>query len=193
MTQALRRGPSPALLAAAAVLAVCLCPALVSAQTAPTLDHFKCYLSAEIPTAAPFPGAEVFLQDQFTPAGVLVPSFAYRPVRFCNPVKKTLPDGTVTPISDMNAHLTLYTMASAVLHPTRKVVISNQFGQKRLMTTQPIVLAVPTAKNNQPPPDDLDHFECYRATGATLRVKPQLSDQFQESTNRVIRPIALCN
>jgi len=193
MTQAIKRGHTLALLTAAA-LAVCLCPALVSAQTVPPLDHFKCYLSAEIPSAAGvFPGTEVFLQDQFTPAGVLIPSFAYRPVRFCNPVKKTLPDGTVTPVSDFNAHLTLYTLASSVLHPSRRVVISNQFGQKRLMTTQPIALLVPTAKNTQPPPEDLDHFECYRATGPTLRVKPQLSDQFQDTTNRVVRPIALCN
>src|SRR5215813_8320511 len=126
MTQAIKRGHTLALLTAAAALAVCLCPALVSAQTVPPLDHFKCYLSAEIPSAAGvFPGTEVFLQDQFTPAGVLIPSFAYRPVRFCNPVKKTLPDGTVTPVSDFNAHLTLYTLASSVLHPSRRVVISN--------------------------------------------------------------------
>jgi hypothetical protein len=108
-------------------------------------------------------------------------------------VKKTLPDGTVTPIIDIDAHLTLYTIATSVLQPTRKVTVANQFGQKRITTYQPFVLAVPTAKNTQPPPQNLDHFECYRAYGATMRLSVQLSDQFQESENRILRPIALCN
>lgn len=196
MSKATPRRRLPVLVAASAVLSVSLTPAPARAQTAPPLDHFKCYVDIEVPSIAPFPGAAVKLHDQFVPAGVPgIDTHVYRAVRLCNPVKKTLSDGTSTPITDFNAHLELYTIASSVLQPNRKVVVANQFGQKRLLVTQPFFIAVPTAKNTQPPPDNLDHFQCYRATGALLRVKVNLVDQFQDAgtDHNGLRPFALCN
>jgi len=172
------------------VLAVCFAPERVQAQTAPDLDHFKCYRT----TAEP-PDVVVGLRDQFDIPGVIPDkTFVRFPVKFCNPVEKTTPDGVVTPIKDINAHLEMFITAPGRLEPTRRVVVRNQFGTQRLLTYGPELLAVPSGKNDQPLPENLDHFKCYRTYGAPKRVVLKLSDQFQrDTTATLLRPIEFCN
>jgi len=168
------------------VLVLCLTPALAEAQT----DHFKCYRT----TAEP-PDVVVGLHDQFDPAGVAPDkTFVRFPVKFCNPVEKTTPDGVVTPIKDINAHLEMFITAPGRLEPTRRVVVRNQFGRQRILTYGPELLAVPSAKDSQPPPENLDHFKCYRTYGRPKNVVLTLSDQFQQDTTAtLLRPIEFCN
>ena len=173
-----------------AVLAVSLAPALAEAQVAPVLDHFKCYRTTAVP-----PDVVVGLRDQFDIPGVAPDNtFVRFPVKFCNPVEKTTPAGVVTPITDFNAHLEMFITAPGRLEPTRRVVVRNQFGTQRLLTYGPELLAVPSAKNTQPPPENLDHFKCYRTYGRPKNIVLKLSDQFQEGTTAtLLRPIEFCN
>jgi hypothetical protein len=173
-----------------ALLALCLAPALVEAQRAPVLDHFKCYRTTGEP-----PNVEVLLRDQFDdPAAAPDKTFVRFPVKFCNPVQKTTADGTVTEITDINAHLEMFITAPGRLEPPRKLVVRNQFGIQQLTTYGPELLAVPSAKNTQPPPENLDHFKCYRASGRSKKVELKLTDQFQEGAPAtLLRPIEFCN
>ena len=173
-----------------AALALGLAPARAHAQAAPTLDHFKCYR-----TTGESPSATVFLRDQFDIAGVAPDkTFVWVPVKFCNPVKKTTPDGVVTPITDFNAHLEMFVIAPGRIEPPRRVVARNQFGVQRLITYGSELLAVPSAKNGQPEPENLDHFKCYRTYGRPKKIPLRLGDQFQEeATATLLRPRAFCN
>ena len=61
--------------------------------------------------------------------------------------------------------------------------MSNQFGPlQTLIVGDPILLAVPTQKNMEPAPHDLDHFLLYQAQGLPFQPPPivDLQDQFQE-------------
>jgi hypothetical protein len=175
---------------AALALAVCLCPALAEAQTAPTLDHFWCY-----GIQGPLHEKLISLRDQFDPAGAVSPPMLLRTaVRFCNPVQKTTRAG-VTEITNPDAHLKLYLISPNALSPTRRVVVGNQFGlQQTLYTFDPVLVGVPSAKNTETPPRGLDHFKCYRAYSRALFNKVvRLKDQFAEARVKVNRAVAFCN
>jgi hypothetical protein len=162
------------------------------------IDHFKCYITTDQPIDVP-----VRLQDQFDKA--IDPAFfedvlVRRAVRFCNPVEKTrLDNGQVTPIINPNNHLKLYRMFvdDLDLAPTRRVTIQNQFGKKTIRTFGQEVLAVPTQKLApifHPPPQNLDHFKCYRAYGAAVNKLVRLRDQFHVEDNvKVGYPFGFCN
>src|SRR5262249_40602539 len=70
--------------------------------------------------------AVLTLEDQFETMQVV----ALQPEVFCNPVEKTLPDGTVSPIEDDEAHLVCYEIkptGGLVFDTVREVQIDNQF------------------------------------------------------------------
>jgi hypothetical protein len=184
------RIPHLAWILIAAVMA--LAPAPARAQAAPPLDHFWCYGITD-----KSPDEPVRLRDQWDPAGVAGQPFVVRsPLRFCNPVEKTTAAGAVFPINDRGGHLKMYVIPPSHLEPVRSVVVRNQFGrQQKLTTYDPLLLAVPTQKNDEPPPGDkLDHFKCYRAYGrAPLNKVVKLRDQFQEGQVTVGRPVLHCN
>jgi hypothetical protein len=175
-------------------------PSIVLAQAAPTLDHIECYR-----TAGPAPNETVLLKDQFVVPGIppALPFVVLNPVRFCNPVAKMDAAGVITPITNRDGHLELYLTGPTALKPSWKVVVKNQFGRQTLRAFSPEILAVPTAKNDQPPPapDSLDHFQCYRAYGPSLstslkQTTVKLSDQFHPVVAETVtlqRPIAFCN
>jgi hypothetical protein len=78
--------------------------------------------------------------------------------------------------------------------PTRLVVVRNQFGFQFLKVGQPEALAVPTQKFPHNPPEGLDHFKCYRASGRNINQVVGLSDQFLKSPEvKVYRPYEFCN
>ena len=165
--------------------------------TAPTLDHFRCYF-----TQGPPLNEVVGLKDQFDPAtGVGEDVRVMYPVRLCNPVEKKRLD-KVTPILNPDGHLKMYliapllTAAGAVSQPApgRMVVVRNQFGLQSLRLSQPEVLAVPTQKFPHNPPQGLDHFKCYRATGRNIAQVVSLNDQFVQSPDvKVLEPFGFCN
>jgi hypothetical protein len=178
-----------------------------------SLDHFLCYSAAATPT----------------PAAVNVPSFPHRPQaawlqnqfgsllghvgalqQHCNPVQKTLPDGTVTPINKPNDHLTCWAFDANPNTPPPLVNVTNQFSPTDAAgnpTPVPLVvgplrsLCLPTFKSltsaNLPPdgPHDLDHYSCYAvkyATNTSVRFVPPnppkqagvtLDDQFTDLTS----------
>jgi len=167
-------------------------PEEVFSQTAPANNHFKCYDTEGKQVADP----AVLLRDQFDPAGALKETKVFKAIRFCNPAAKTTEDGFVTPIADPFLHLTLYLTAPTELAPTRRVVVRNQFGQQRLHVYSPIILAVPTRKNDMPASNNNDHYKCYSASGRSLRLGVELEDQFTEGDPqpaRVFRPRLFCN
>jgi hypothetical protein len=176
----------------AAAALMCLAPALARAQAQPPLDHFWCYGITD-----QSPNAQVLLRDQFDAAGIAGQPFVVRnPLRFCNPVEKTTASGQTFPISDRGGHLKMYLIPPSHVEPVRTVKVRNQFGRnQRLNTFDPLLLATPSQKNNEPPPSDkLDHFKCYRAYGpAPLNKVVRLKDQFQEGTVTIQRPVLHCN
>jgi hypothetical protein len=172
------------------------------AQTQPqTLDHFRCYFTESGLLPLPLP---VQLEDQFDAAVNKVETIKdLRLLRLCNPVQKTTVNGTVTPITNGNAHLTMYQIPPEPITP-RLVVVRNQFGLQGLRTGPAIILAVPTAKFFMPPPTTagntppsvpagLDHFKCYTASGRNIDAAVNLKDQFGTSLAVVLQPAVFCN
>jgi len=154
----------------------------------PPLDHFKFY------DVVGGPDADVVLPkvgDQFYTGveEVEVESLRY----FGNPVEKTH-DGDVTEIGDSDKHLTLYDIAT----PTTQswvVEVDNQFGQQELTVSGPVMLAVPTWKEEHGFPMWLDHFLLYKVTeGEDVQGVVDLEDQWHlESDVEVHRPVYFAN
>lgn len=168
--------------------------ALFSGSALAQVDHFRCYVVPAAPTLA----VNVQLQDQFdSPSGTFENITSLTAEHFCNPVQKTV-NGVVTPIVNVNHHLTMYRInpQSTI---NRMVVVHNQFGQQTLSVAAPEILAVPTGKSIPPTPPpspstDLDHYKCYAASGPSLvNVTATLADQFRTDVVHVIQPVRFCN
>ena len=146
----------------------------------PPVDHQLCYNATATGFHIP-PG--IMLKNQFSS---FMPTIG-RLVWHCNPVAKTLPDGTVFKITNPDAHLACFKL-TAPLQPTPLVVVTNQFGSATLRPGQPNMLCLPTWKSltgppnrtpNQPP--GLNHFTCYPVTVVSGAYNPppvQLQDEF---------------
>jgi DNA-binding beta-propeller fold protein YncE len=157
----------------------------------PSLDHFQCYLPRK--TTAHLLGV-ASLQDQFDGKKfeqVEVTELS----RFCNPVRKVF-SGKVTPIAHDKLHLAIYSIATK---PTgnHSLLISNQFGQQKILVGPPRWLAVPTSKNSTTPPDTklLSHFKCYPVVkGKSVNVAVDLTDQWSSDKGvRVGLQAIFCN
>jgi hypothetical protein len=171
-------------------LGIVLAGSAAAQAPAPRLGHFKCYIATGEPV-----NETVGTQDQFDIADQtgFEPTDVRQAVRLCNPVEK-IHKRRVFPIPDRRAHLTLYLAPTHNIEPTRRVVVDNQFGKARLLTFNPLVLAAPTQKNNEGFPEDLDHYKCYRAYGASAKAVVTLRDQFSvEERVEVGRPLLFCN
>ena len=171
----------------------------------PALDHFKCYPMGDTTPINEF----VSLRDQFSPPppppstggpGIIESVVVDRGVIFCNPVEKTDSGGVVTTITNPNSHLKMYRFHPNI--PNQKALtITNQFGGQNVTISAPVLLAVPTRKDNLPPPSGLDHFRCYPAIvtpGAqnqpSFPIEVTLQDQFDKQPERVsvLRVVAFC-
>jgi hypothetical protein len=135
----------------------------------PELDHFKGYWVQQ----GISPNRDVQLEDQFGAVDARVTD----PIYFCNPVEKTH-DGEVTEIKNDNHHLTVYNLDHEEELQKLRVEVDNQFGEQELNVQGPVMLAVPTQKEEHNEPEDLDHFLLYYAMGPPLNVVVQLEDQF---------------
>ncbi|UCG50538.1 MAG: hypothetical protein JSW58_10035 [Candidatus Latescibacterota bacterium] len=105
-------------------------------QPPPELNHYLCY-EAQGPTL----GIEVLLTDQFDQVTVIVLEGVY----FCNPCEKETPDGTVYPIVDPWAHLTVYLVENPVPYDIQALV-RDQFMEEMLILNENLYLAVPALK-----------------------------------------------
>ena len=153
------------------------------------LDHFWCYIvSSETPDQA----VTATLKDQFQTAFVSVGS----PLQFCNPAQKTV-GGVVTPIVNLNDHLTMYNLLqSPPLPTTETLTATNQFGAQQLTVDKAATtLMVPTQKllENLRFPTRLDHFLCYPVNAASIAQPVSLTDQFQTQDVTVEQPVLFCN
>jgi hypothetical protein len=154
----------------------------------PPLDHFKFY------DVVGGPDADVVLPkvgDQFYTGTqeVEVRSLRY----FGNPVEKTH-EGEVTEIGDSDRHLALYDITT----PTTQnwvVEVDNQFGLQELTVSGPVMLAVPTQKEEHGWPVWLDHFLLYKVIdGQDVQEVVDLEDQWHvESDVQVHRPVYFAN
>jgi hypothetical protein len=153
------------------------------------LDHFWCYI---ISSETPDPAVTATLKDQFqTASDVSVGS----PLQFCNPVQKTV-GTTVTPIVNLNDHLTMYNLqTSAPLPASQTLTATNQFGAQQLTVDNAATLMVPTQKmlENLRFPTKLDHFLCYPVNAASIAQPVSLTDQFQTADVTVEQPVLFCN
>ncbi len=152
------------------------------------LDHFKFY---EI-VGGPYVGDVMpKVEDQFY-TGIEEVQVKYARY-FGNPVAKTK-DGTLTPIGNDDHHLTLYDITT----PTTQmwsVVVDNQFGRETLLVSGPVMLAVPTLKEEHEPPYYLDHYLLWNVIdGEDVQEVVDLEDQWhKESDVEVHRPVYFAN
>jgi hypothetical protein len=184
------------------IVALLAMPTAAFAQAAPpyVLNHFRCYsLVSGPPPDKPL----VTLEDQFDIRRQIEEDvWVGLPTRFCNPVTKRIENprtGAVdgTPISDPDAHLTMYRIRDRTIHRpvSWNVVVSNQFGTQKVVARRPRFLAVPTQKLEADLefPERLDHFKCYEAYGKEIVLKVTLNDQFEQANVVVLDPKLFCN
>jgi hypothetical protein len=198
----------------ALVLIAAALPAIISAASGPagaagpTLDHFECYAatatsSAVVPTPFPLTPPAVLLKNSFAPAGFLAGTGAVQ--LHCNPVKKQLPSGAVTNITNPTAHLVCWGLHPNPVALPSLVTLNNQFGKGALKPTAVRSLCVPSWKNPQAPsfpaataPAGLDHFTCYSVVhpvGTPAFSPPAsvtLTDQFFTHATSVGVPNLMC-
>ena len=153
------------------------------------LDHFKCYEALQPNLRQRTVGT----RDQFGQRRARV----LRTRQLCNPVSKN-----GAKILQPRAHLVCYETRDTG-NPTRPrtVLVTNQFGQRKLRTGRPNRLCVPSLKRRgtaAPPTTPnptrlLDHFRCYDVQQQPAPRTVKLVDQFGTTTTKVVRVIRLCN
>jgi hypothetical protein len=158
------------------------------------LDHFNTYwVAGGLPV-----GEEVLLEDQFTAGWLGEPLSAtvLEPYLFANPAYKWHGE-VLTPVSNWNDHLTLYTIGYTEPPQLWEVTVTNQFGiDQGLYVAGPYWLAVPTKKLDQPPPEGLDHFLVYQVvdvSGPTPDAEVTIGDQFKVQEGYVVAPNLFAN
>jgi hypothetical protein len=153
------------------------------------VDHFKCYESTQ-PNVRQ---RSVSLRDEFGQRR----SRLLRTRQLCNPVSKN--QGKLL---HPRAHLVCYqTRDQNPRFVRRTVLVSNQFGQRKLTVLRPNRLCVPSLKRktagalpSKPDPARLvDHFRCYDVTAGPATETVTLVDQFRTSKTQVLQVKQLCN
>ncbi len=163
---------------------LCIATFCILGQTTPATaqvsDHYLSY-SVEPRTL----GVPVLVGDQFIPelqVGVMV----YE--RLLNPVMQDN-----VPMIDPTAHLDWWRVEPPV--PVgRHIAVTNKFGQFEWDVHHLEFLLAPSRKNQPgPPPENINHFLCYRASGPRPDVTVRLEDQFRQITAVVGEPEFFCN
>ena len=153
------------------------------------LDHFKCYEALQ----PNFRRRVVGTRDQFGQRRTRV----LRTRQLCNPVSKN--GGRIL---QPRAHLVCYeTRDTGNPTPPRTVLVTNQFAQRKLRTTKPNRLCVPSLKRRTAgavattpnPTRVLDHFRCYDVEPQPAARTVKLADQFGTTETKILRVIRLCN
>jgi len=152
--------------------------------------HFTCYWVDQ--ETVPYIREIVYLEDQF---GALEAELGW-PWYFCNPTEKW-DNEVLTPISNPDHHLIVYSLAYQEEPKEWFVEINNQFGAQQLTLWGPIALAVPTQKVEplyHEPPVGLDHFLLYEvAEGPPVDRVVQVNDEFGYEEVLVSVPVYFAN
>jgi hypothetical protein len=152
--------------------------------------HFACYWVDQ--EAVRYLWETVYLEDQF---GAIEAEVGW-PWYFCNPAEKWH-DEVLTPISDPDHHLTVYSLAYEEEPGEWFVEIGNQFGTQQLSLWGPVALAVPTQKVEpwyHEPPVGLDHFLLYEVVeGSSVDAVVRLNDEFGYEEVLVSVPVYFAN
>lgn len=162
-------------------------PTVTATPTYPPVQHYQCYETHR--KAANLSGVAV--EDAFGPSTVTVK----RQKRICAPSDKNgeAPDAPTDP-----RHLAYYTIKQTTpWSKQRGVEVTNQFGDFAVNVGKPDRMLVPTSKSLVTTPDPLDlpldHFKCYRLSGAKFRRNGiAIETQFGALTVDVKRPLHLC-
>jgi CARDB len=179
----------------AVVLAIALAGAAGGATSAPRqqalsfkLEHFLCY---SIKPSGHFQPRVVKVLDQFKQVRKTT---VLGPDLLCNWASKN-----GSRVFDRHRHLLCYTTRSAQSFATRRVVVTNQFGNVGLAVVKPNALCLPSGKSKPGTrpilPKTLDHFQCYpvKATTTTKPRRVGVADEFGKGKYAVTRPVRLCN
>ncbi|MCC6847933.1 MAG: hypothetical protein IT294_05480 [Deltaproteobacteria bacterium] len=150
------------------------------------IDPFQCYEIHRAPL-----DRTVTLTDALGPSTAVVE----RAKRICAPADVNGADPTAP---SHPGHLTYYTIERTSPFPkVKNVDVTNPFGTVTVDLARPDRLLVPTSKSVTAPPAPLaaplDHFTCYRVSGAQARIDDlAITDQFGTITIDVKRPLHLC-
>ena len=140
----------------------------------PKIDHFKVWIGEKTDTSI-----MVELQGQWDDSlrKIEVRHLFY----FANPVKKIV-DSEITEIIDPDHHLAGYYFSQVDADTDlRWVRFKNQFGTQMWELEYPYFVWLPTFKpmGAHNPPENLDHYKCYRVTkGDNIAKSVTLEDQF---------------
>lgn len=103
----------------------------------PDANHYLCYDAVGDTLNIP-----VVIQDQFGTGSILIKQPRY----FCNPVEKTLIDGTIFPILDYDAHLTCYDIETGMPAPQADILLQDQFHYTSNVAMEPCWFCIPSIK-----------------------------------------------
>jgi hypothetical protein len=163
-------------------------PTVTATPTFPPVQHYQCYETHR----ASINLAGVTVEDTFGSSTVTVK----RNKRICAPADKNgeAPDAVADP-----RHLNFYTIKQTAPGKTtvKGVTVTNQFGDLVINVGKADRMLVPTAKSLITTPGPLavplDHFKCYKATGAKYRASGiAVETQFGPLTVDIKKPLHLC-
>jgi len=130
-----------------------------------TSDHYLSYKAKQPKGDPKFEKFTVTLDDQFESASYTVD----KPDRLFNPIQKTH-DDIITEITDYESHYVGYKIKTPKgtdkFENIKGVSVTDQFGELTIDIKKSKLLLVPSAKNHDVTPDELnpvavDHFKCY--------------------------------
>jgi len=163
---------------------------LAECDVAPAPLHFQCYEVDHAKT-----NIAVSLVNEFGSSTATLVDVK----RLCNPADK---NGEAPAAPSDPRHLVGYTLrqTSAHFRPVRNYSVKNQFGTFVVKVVRPIRLFVPSSKDvsSPPPPLDpvsaafIDHYECYRVTGAPGAGTVAVVDQFGTGQVKLYKGEQLC-
>jgi hypothetical protein len=142
-------------------------------------NHFKCYATKSPKVQK----RQVTLRDQFGEGEATVVG-----IRFvCTPSTKG-----AEPLYDEASHLTCYGLKP--VKAKHRVVVHNQFGTGDVTTKKRTMLCLPTEKNGEGDPLEIDHFDCYSGKFPKIAPRPVvLIDQFKTEETEASKAFMLCN
>src|SRR5262249_3395351 len=148
----------------------------------PQSDDYACYRSTR--SAPPFGARYVTLADAFETKG----AYVRKPDADCNPA-----DVDGEGIADATAHLVCYRINEKDGVRSRPVQVSNHFGSQTLTVRRARDLCVPSEQNHVSSALNIDHYKCYKASGAPSSPVVAVSDEFGSTTTVLVKPTAFCN
>lgn len=178
---------APWIACAAALIVAFSMPSPATAQIDPT-HYWTYHLTAPLEQPTTFEARDQFLTEY-------QPYPALRLERLLNPAWK-YHNNQEFPPRDPTAHMTWWDLPD--MPYTTTVLVDNQFGENQEIRVEYLDFILLPARKAQtpdlpPPPDNINHYLCYRCTGPSPGVDILLRDQFHEQGQMVASATYLCN